>query len=156
MIEFTFENETEILANLTSVTPSIVRELTDAILLLSEELAAYIQNEKLSGQVLNEVTGDLKRSVHADPVLSSDSALIGSVVQDRDIAPYGFIHEYGGAIPGRSGLMAWIGRSGENVVRRFARGFDLPEKSFMRSALEDFAPQIEQNIILAVAKGIGE
>jgi phage gpG-like protein len=126
--------------------------------LLSPELAAFIVTEKLSGQVLNKISGKLQESIAPQGTVVADDSITGSVLQDSDIASYGVIHEFGGQIPARFGnpLMHWIGRDGEDVYRHFAKGFTLPERSFMRAALEDFSPQVEEAIILAVARGIGE
>lgn len=156
-VAFEFENEFEVTARLQGVTPAIISELTSAIELLSPELAAFIIEQKLSGQVLNKVTGQLQSSVRSGPTEISGDAITGTVIQDDSIASYGLIHEYGGDIPSRTGSpMRWIGREGSPIFRNFAKGFTLPERSFMRSALEDFAPYIEESLILAVARGIGE
>lgn len=156
-LEFQFENEFEVTARLQGITPAIISELSAAIDLLSPELAAFVIEQKLSGQVLNKVTGKLQESVHSEPTETSGDTITGTVTQDSAIASYGFIHEYGGDIPARFGSpMRWIGREGTPIFRTFARGFTLPERSFMRSALEDFAPYVEESLILAVARGIGE
>lgn len=155
-IAIEFENEFEVTARLTDATPGIVRELAETIPLLSEELSVYVVEQKLSGQVLKRQTGNLQSSVKVDPLIQTESEITGSVFQDPSIASYGYIHEFGGDIPSRRGspLMHWIGREGEDVYRAFAKGFTLPERSFMRSALEDMAPEIEQQLIIAVARGI--
>jgi len=154
-IEFQFENETEITARLGGVTSAIENEIISTISLLTPELAAFVVEQKLSGQVLNKRTGKLQESIKALGVTQGENIVTGTVTQDNDIASYGIIHEFGGNIPSRTGSpMHWIGDEGESVFATFARGFTLPERSFMRSALEDFAPHVEEMILLAVARGI--
>lgn len=153
-IEFEFANENEIEVKLLGVSPAVENEVAATIGLLSEELAVYIVEQKLSGQVLNKVTGNLQTSVKVSAIDRSTAEILGQVYQDSAIAEYGAIHELGGFIPDRVGDMHWIGKDGEDVFRRFARGFDVPERSFMRSALGDLAPRIEEQIILAIAKGL--
>ena len=156
-IEFEFENEFEVTARMEGLTPSILHEIAISIDVLTPELGAFIVEQKLSGQVLNKITGKLQESIKPQPVVQASDAIVGEVLQDNSIADYGRVHEWGADIPTRQGNpMRWIGQEGEPVFRFMAKGFTLPERSFMRSALEDFAPRIEDVLLLAIAKGIGE
>jgi phage gpG-like protein len=112
--------------------------------------ALYARVERnLSGAVLQRRSGRLASSIQVD-IRRSDSAV--SAVLKTDI-PYAAIHEYGGTLPartilpksGRALAFPWQGRE-----RFFARvsvpPAAMPERSFMRSALEAMAPEIRATL----------
>jgi phage gpG-like protein len=103
----------------------------------------------LSGEVLQQRSGRLAGSIAVDVQRSGFSA---SATVSSD-SPYAAIHEYGGTIPARTILpksaralaFPWRGR------QRFFKRVQLPpvtmpERSFMRSALEETAPEIRAAI----------
>lgn len=116
------------------------------------KLARTIRDEKLTGQVLKNRTGTLRRSIQEAPVEEAPGSITGAVFQDNQTAPYGKAQEYGATIhlpeivPVRRMALANV-ESGWGPYRR-ARAHDvtLPERSFMRSALNEQAADIRATI----------
>lgn len=108
-------------------------------------LANYIKAEKLSGQVLQNRTGNLRNSVFYT-VSASGAQFIGTVDVSMPAAKYGAAHEFGAHIPERVPVRAkalhWISPGGGSVFAMRASAFDLPQRSFMRTGLQDREAQI--------------
>ena len=119
-------------------------------------LARYIKDVQLGGAVLQRRTGRLADSVSPIPAVSAGGVVTGGVIQDSELAPYGRFHEYGAQVPRRYGnpLMRWIGVEGSPIFRATAKGFTLPVRSFMRSALEEYMPVYEAAVIVAIREGL--
>ncbi len=110
----------------------------------AQELLAIVQ-AKLSGEVLQLRTGALLRSITVET--NEDADGIGARVLSDGSVPYARIQEFGGriAIPeiapatakalafNYAGRLAFAKRTAAHVV-------DLPERSYMRSSLAEFAP----------------
>lgn len=116
----------------------IVRDQTDNLL-------KYIQDEKLSGQVLNIGDSELRDSLQAD-VSADDSSITGTVSTD---VVYAAIQEYGGTITIRKRLSSHV-----NNHRKTALGgsytVTIPERSYMRSGLDD----LDNDIVDAIDNGL--
>lgn len=123
---------------------------------LSEELRAAVEHN-LSGAVLQQRSGRLAGSI-ALAVAQSGGAVTATIDSD---APYAAIHEYGGTIPAREILprnaralaFPWRGRA------RFFKRVGLPpvrmpERSFMRSALAEMAPEIRGALEAAMLRAV--
>jgi hypothetical protein len=133
-------------------------ELKLAITRLTTKLQRHVMANKLSGQVLNVRTGTLRRSID-QLVVDGGNTIVGKVSTN---VSYGKKHEYGfnGSETIESHLReikkAW-GRSitpKQVVVREHTRRVALPERSFLRSALRDFAEtgQINNELEAAVKR----
>lgn len=138
---------------------------------LAIELQGNVKEDKLSGQVLHVRTGTLRRSIN-QRVESSGSQIVATVGTNVE---YAAIHEYGfhGQVTVREHLrrsraqmglarfrMNKLGErievkgsyakagggNGEVYVRSHTREVDLPERSFLRSALREMQPKIIQEI----------
>lgn len=112
-------------------------------------LVAYIQQRKLSGQVLHARTSRLRSSIHAEPV-TEEGGLISVRVGTNVV--YARIHEYGGStrphiIEAKHGksLAFWVqGASMSSLIfRRKVRhpGSKMPERSFLRSSMREYRLQ---------------
>ena len=111
-------------------------------------LENYVKQEKLSGQVLNHITGKLQGSIHNDIADSPDS-IVGRVYSSNAASPYNAAQEYGAIIPDRypvnaQALHFYIG--GKEIFAKFAKGFTLKERSYMRSSLAENAAAIIEDI----------
>jgi len=142
---------------------STVRTMTMLVIKLTRK----IKEEKLSGQVLKNRTGRLRRSISPDVRVGHDD-IVGKVSTN---VVYAAIHEYGGTInhPGsrpKNGLaLRWLnpgfqgplrtGRSGKVIKSETASAFVfakstkphkivMPERSFMRSAQAEMQPEIHE------------
>jgi hypothetical protein len=124
-------------------------------------LANVVKAEKLSGQVLRNRSGALRRSVRAYPPGVEMTVIRGEVAADRVTSKYGKVHEYGGdvKIPAhavRSHLRTSVLGKTYEVRAHSRRGHTahFEERSFMRSALADRRNAIEQSIRKAVHEAV--
>jgi phage gpG-like protein len=123
---------------------------------LGDELRATVVRN-LSGGVLQQRTGRLAGSI--DVSVEQNGAAVSAKL-GTDV-PYAAIHEYGGMIPAREILpqsaralaFPWQGR-----VRFFKRvelpPVQMPERSFLRSALAEMEPEIRSAMAAAVSRAV--
>jgi phage gpG-like protein len=149
----------ELVARLDAMPGRVHDGLARAVVRLGFELQRKVQSEKLSGQVLKVLTGSLRSSisVQIEEAETSIDASVGTNVF------YGKIQEYGVSrswlIEARTGralrfLPAQAGISGRTIFRKRVMHPPLPERSFLRSALAEMAPVIEEGLREAVAEAI--
>lgn len=126
-----------------------------AIKELTFRLVAHVKEDKLSDQVLRVRTGRLRRSITKQFSEQGDSftGIVGTNVS------YAAVHEYG--FKGTVNIRGYM-RTAKTVfgrqlkapitfpVRAHARSVNLPERSFLRSALADMKPEIDARISAAV------
>lgn len=124
---------------------------------LAITLLRKVKEEKLSGQVLKNQTGTLRRSI-SQKVEASAQEVVGSVGTNLS---YAAAHEFGfnGPVNVKAHLRmvkkAWgktIKSPKEHPVRAFTRQMHLPEKSFLRSAMAEMAPEIREGLEAAMNK----
>jgi hypothetical protein len=136
--------------------PTLLVLLREKLEIQMIQLQAYIQGQKLSGQVLHQRTGRLKGSVREIPPIIDGARLIGAVEAGSDLLFYGKVHEYGSKGPyaivptTKKALRFMLG--GKEVFFRRVMHPALPERSFMRSSLEELTPQIRE----AMRQGLQE
>jgi phage gpG-like protein len=114
------------------------------------ELAATLTDlvkNKLSGAVLNTSSGALRDSIAASVTADADGvlALVGS---EGDVK-YAAIQEYGGKtsaheiLPVKGDVLAFVASDGQHFARRIEHpGSVIPERSYLRSSLEDMKDEI--------------
>lgn len=110
------------------------------------------KEQKLSGQVLNVVTGRLRRSINVK-ITESATNVQGSVGTN---VKYARVHEFGfdGIVTVREHLST--SKLGNRFsVRSHQRKMHVPERSFLRSALADMAPQIREEFEAALQRALG-
>jgi hypothetical protein len=118
--------------------------LLRAITRLGIELQSDVQQDKLSGQVLRSRSGSLRSSIGLR-VNQSDGGFTASVFTD---SRYAGVQEYGfaGTVSVRASLRRVREAFGRPIsektvsVRAYNRRMNLPERSFLRSALKDMTP----------------
>ena len=119
-------------------------------------LLAYIKDSKLSGQVLNQRSGNLKRSGFTE-VTEAGSDVTGYVGFGRTV-PYAAIHNYGGQInvPEVTGKLMVFQRNGETVFTTRHRAFTvtMPERNFLESSATEQEPVIQAEFREAVAEAV--
>lgn len=108
-------------------------------------LQAHVVADKLTGQVLHVRSGTLGRSI-TYRLTDSLHTLLGTVGTN---VRYARIHEYGGVIhlpamvPRRARALRFeIGNAVVFAMRVRAHDVTMPERSFLRSALDDRKPDI--------------
>jgi phage gpG-like protein len=148
-------NDQAIIAKLGSMGPRIREALRAAVTREAIALTRVVKEEKLSGQVLKNRTGTLRRSINFS-VTDDATGVTGSVSSG---VKYAAAHEYGfdGIVSVREHLRIVkqaFGRPIESVsatVRAHQRHMHLPERSFLRSALAESTPGIRERLHAAVA-----
>jgi len=131
---------------------------------LAISLTRKVKEEKLSGQVLKNRTGTLRRSINyrIEGTETRMTALVGTNVA------YAAIHEYGGVtkphvIEPKNGkclafIAPWGPGKGQGGKSFFARvnhpGSHMPERSFLRSALTEMQGEIRSELGAAM-KNLG-
>jgi phage gpG-like protein len=119
------------------VRAALVRKITQLALMLEGK----VKSDKLSGQVLNVVSGNLRASIHSK-VEQTATSVTGYVFSDGSVK-YAAIHEFGGT---------------QNRVSTKGKAYQIvfPERSFLRSSLREEAENIVRGIKEAVSEGIKE
>ncbi|WP_404711746.1 HK97 gp10 family phage protein [Sphingomonas sp. MMS24-J13] len=141
MIDLQMIGADAIAAGLDSLAPRLTAELQTSVGDLALRLTRMIQQDKLSGAVLQTRSGRLQRSIR--PVIESDGGRITATVTAD--APYAAAHEFGfhGTVSVRQHLRRIRQAFGRPIaeksitVRAHAMRMNLPERSFLRSALAD-------------------
>lgn len=106
---------------------------------------------KLSGQVLNVMTGRLRRSINTK-ITETEKTVQGTV--GTNVA-YARVHEFGfqGTVSVREHLRhSKLGNA--FTVRAHSMKMNVPEKSFLRSALADMAEPIRQEFEKAMQRAV--
>jgi phage gpG-like protein len=111
-----------------------------------------VKEEKLSGQVLRNRTGTLRRSINQRVMV--EDAIVRGIVGVDVTAPYGKTHEYG--FHGRVMVRAHLRKAKETftVVRAHERNVNLPARPFMRPTLFEYRERILAAMGEAVKEGI--
>ncbi len=136
------ERFSEISENLPDIVSKKMNQLTI-------KLTNKIKKDKLSGQVLKVQTGRLRNSIHNN-VLKIGSKIIGEVSTN---VKYAAIHEYG--FSGSQTVKAHLRKlknSKQINVRSFTRNMKMPERSFMRSSLEEMKDEIINSLNSTIFK----
>ena len=148
-----------VVARLRAMDAQVRRALLRAVNGAAVDVVGRVQ-QKLSGEVLGEVSHRLHDSIHFKTT-DTASGIIATVGTD---VRYAAIHEYGfhGTEQVREHLRhqsVAFGRPIEPVdvaVRAHARQVNVPERSFLRSTLAELAPQIVERLEQAVAQATRE
>jgi len=134
----------------------LVRSITQ----LGIDLQRNVQQDKLGGHVLRSRTGALKSNIDLR-VDQGARSVTTSVFTDLR---YGAAQEYGfaGTVSVGASLRRIREAFGRPIaektisVRAFNRRMDLPERSFLRSALEDMTPAIRKGVEAALAEAVSQ
>ena len=156
MIDVTVTGLDQAAARFAALPRSLAQRVAQAVERLGGMLRDRVER-KLSGEVLQQKSGRLAASiaVTVEPTGAGASATVSSD------APYAAIHEYGGTIPARTILpqsarvLAFPWRGQQRFFKRVTvPAVTMPERSFMRSALAETAPEIRAAIETAAAQAV--
>lgn len=132
----------------------LVRKINTLALQLEAKVKA-----NLSGEVLNVRSGALRRSIF-ETVEDDTTSVIGKVASSGDVK-YAGIHEFGGTIPAHEivpnkakALAFIIGGKQVFATRVQIPAIQMPERSYLRSALTDMADEIKEGMREAVNEGL--
>ena len=162
MIEISVSGD-KVVAQLRGVGQQAQDRLLKAMQRLMIDLQRKVKEEKLSGQVLQNRTGTLRRSIN-QTVTADGSSITGQVGTN---VVYAAIHEFGGKtaphlIEAKNAaalafIAPWGPGKGPGGLSFFKSvhhpGSQMPERSFLRSALQDMQGQIEETLAKAVIDG---
>jgi phage gpG-like protein len=147
MFALEFEGLEETSARLESYPAALQAALSAKAVELAAALADLVKNDKLSGAVLNSLTGALSASITANVSADSDGVL-ASVGSEGDVK-YAAIQEYGGKtsaheiLPAKADVLAFLVGGAQHFARRVEHpGSVIPERSYLRSSLEDMNDEI--------------
>ena len=158
MLNVTLVGDRELIAKLQAMPARVHDALLKKVTVLALQLEAKVK-QKLSGDVLNVKTGALRRSIF-ETVDESASSVVGKVASAGDVK-YAAIHEFGGTIPAHEivpskakALAFVIGGKQVFAARVQIPDVQMPERSFLRSALGEMEPQIVEGLREAVRQGL--
>lgn len=159
MIKGEVINGVEVARRLSDNTGKLRMGLVNAISRLALTLQRNVKADKLSGQVLNVRTGRLRRSINVRLDTSVDDKPAGYVGTNLK---YARPHEYGfhGLVTVREHLRTQTKAWGKPItpvevtVASHPMKVNLPERSFLRSALADMGDDIKKELRGAVTEAI--
>ena len=160
MITAYLVGDEQLLERLRALPDAINSGLARSITQLGIDLRRNVRQDKLSGQVLRSRTGALKSSID---LRVDQGARIVSASVFTDLR-YGAAQEYGfaGTVSVRASLRRIREAFGRPIaektinVRAHNRRMDLPERSFLRSGLEDMTPAIRAAVEAGVAEATSQ
>lgn len=135
---------------------AVAAALADKADALAAVLVDKIRNEKLAGEVLQSRSGALAASIAAEIVADPENtvATIGS-----SGVKYAAIQEYGGRtsaheiLPSKTAALAFVVDGAMRFARRVEHpGSTIPERSYLRSSLEEMSDQIAAEFSSAAAE----
>lgn len=141
----------KLIASMTSMPAQIRKWILKAVTEQTLLLQRHVVRDKLTGQVLSVRSGTLRRSINmrVDETSTSITGIVGTNVR------YGAIHEYGGLVKEHQRLVTMVfGKPLKFPVWATVKAHTLPERSFLRSSLNDRLPSIRNAIQSAAAKGL--
>lgn len=109
-------------------------------------LLAYVEDEKLSGQVLHQRSGALKRSGYTAFENSEDeiAGILGfgsGPSSSANTVPYAAIHEYGGTIhvPAVAGKLMVFEKAGQTIftTRHVAFDVQMPARPYLEPSIDE-------------------
>jgi phage gpG-like protein len=143
-------------ARLGALPQTLAQRLAEEVERLSGVLRDRVERN-LSGGVLQQRSGRLAGSI----AVSVERAGLGASASVTSDAPYAAIHEYGGTIPAHTILpqsaraLAFPWRGQQRFFKRVQLpAITMPERSFMRSALDETAPEIQAAIQAAALEAV--
>jgi HK97 gp10 family phage protein len=157
MLNIQVTGDRELIARLNAMPEIVRRALLTKVTSLAMQLERKVKGDKLSGQVLHVVSGNLRASIFNE-VQQTDTSTVGKVASSGDVK-YAAIHEFGGTInipeiEAKGAALAFMMGGKQAFFKKVAaHTVTMPERSFMRSALTDMHDQIVQELTEAVREG---
>ena len=153
-IEAIIVGDDELRAKFQRASGSIDGKLVDSMGRITIRLQAHVVRDKLSGQVLKVRTNNLRGSIHQE-VVRDGSGIVGRVGTNVEYAAF---HDTQSVREHLRIIKMAFGKRLKSpkkiVVRAHARHVDYPEKSFLRTALNDQRDEIMAELGNAVKEAI--
>ena len=126
---------------------------------LAAALSELVKTDKLAGGVLNARSGALQASIVADVTADGDGVR-ASVGSSGDVK-YAGIQEFGGKtaaheiLPAKAQALAFLAGGALRFARKIEHpGSLIPERSYLRSSLDDMRDEILSALADAAAEGL--
>ena len=150
MISASLVGDSTVLDRLRQMPEAARQGVARAVAQLGIDLQNNVQQNKLSGEVLRVRSGTLRQSI----MLQTDQSGTAATATVWSNVDYAAAQEYGfsGTVSIRATLRQIKEAFGRPIaaktvsVRPYGRRMDLPERSFLRSALDDMTPDISAGI----------
>jgi len=156
MLNVEIEGVAELAARFDALPAAIRAALKDKIDGLADRLVDKIKNDKLGGEVLRARSGALQGSIEVS-VDAAGASVFSAGVKYAFAQEYGFDGDETAGAHSRAIKQAF-GRAitpKAIFVRAFSRHMNLPEHSFLRSALDEMQDEIAEALSEAVSEGLG-
>ncbi len=148
-------------ARLDAMPANVHDSLVRGISKLAIQLQSKVRDDKLSGQVLKNRTGTLRRSI-VERVDDGGTIITGIVGADMSVAKYARAQEYGfqGVVQVRAHVRRITQAFGrpitpvETNVSAHSMHMNLPERSYLRSSLHEMEGAITDGLTEAVNEAI--
>lgn len=156
MIRVTIIGDEAVIQHLNEVPARVLGLVRQAVESEAINLVRHVKEKKLTGQILKNRTGTLRRRVNYALTIA-DKGLTATVGTNL---VYAGIHEYGGTVTVRAHTRrmtkAW-GRALKHPRQVSVRAHTAtyPERSYLRSSLRENEARIKANIAAAVGQGVG-
>lgn len=164
MLQVEIKGDREVLAKIGAMSGAVHASLLKAVTKLSLQLETLVKN-KLTNQVLNVRSGDLRRSIFSR--VNNEKDYVGGDVASSGDVKYAAIHEFGGTIKHPGGTAYLVTQRGAIFIsnakaaamktdpkRTRPHDIPMPERSFLRSSLGDMKGQIISSLTEAVEKAL--
>ncbi len=160
MHSVTLVGDRELVARLAGTTPAVHDALLKKVQFLALKLQGWVVTRKLSGQVLNVRSGNLRRSITQAVDDFGEIGVYGRVYSAGDVK-YAGIHEFGGVIHHPGGTPYIIDAAVDGMIKtRFVSAafpgrvagvtrphdIPMPQRSFLRSSLSDMQAEITRDL----------
>ena len=159
MFGLTLDGLGEASARLEAYPPALTAALNAKATELAAALVDLVQNDKLSGAVLNVRSGALRNSIVAS--ISADADDVVASVDSTGDVKYAAIQEYGGKtsaheiLPVKAQALAFVAGGAQRFARRVEHpGSLIPERSYLRSSLDDMRDDILDPLADAAADAL--
>lgn len=150
--------QSELMARMDKMYPAAQKGMLQAVTRLAIQLQRHVMQDKLSGQVLNVRSNNLRGGINekVDQTETSTTGTVGTNVDYAHRFEYGFHGSETVKAHSRTIRQVFGKPIDERViqVRSFSRQANQPERSFLRSALHDMEAQIKADLDAAIRKAV--
>jgi phage gpG-like protein len=156
MLEIQLEGQAELAAQLDALPDALRGALAEKANAQAQALFEQVVGVNLSGGVLNVRSGALRDSIQMQP--TQDGETFGAEVYSEGVA-YAAIQEYGGKtaaheiLPDKARVLAFMMNGRKVFARRVEHpGSQIAAHAYLRSALDEQAGEIEDNLTATIAE----
>jgi phage gpG-like protein len=159
-LDIRFSGDQQVIASIKDMGPKVTAAAKDSISRSSFKVLARAK-QKVSGEVLRNRTGTLRRAINAR-ILANEWQIVGTVGIKLS---YAAVHEFGFkgtvTVPAHLRMMrvAWgrpVKQPRQIMVGAHAMKMNMPERSYLRSSLKELRTDIVSDFRASVAKAVGK